>query len=67
MGHVHLKVSSIADIVSFYRDVPGFELMAQLGAQATFLAADTTTISARTRGRAPELRRHPPEPPPSGT
>jgi catechol 2,3-dioxygenase len=39
MGHVHLKVSSIADTVGFYRDLLGFELMAQLGARAAFLAA----------------------------
>ena len=39
MGHVHLKVSAIADTVAFYRDVLGFGLMAQLGAQAAFLAA----------------------------
>jgi catechol 2,3-dioxygenase len=39
MGHVHLKVASIADTVAFYRDVVGFELMAQFGEQAAFLAA----------------------------
>ena len=39
MGHVHLKVSGIADAVAFYRDVLGFGLMAQLGQQAAFLAA----------------------------
>ena len=39
MGHVHLKVAAIADTVAFYRDVLGFGLMAQLGAQAAFLAA----------------------------
>jgi catechol 2,3-dioxygenase len=39
MGHVHLKVASIADTVGFYRDVLGFGLMAQLGEQAAFLAA----------------------------
>ena len=39
MGHVHLKVSAIEDTVAFYRDVLGFSLMAQLGAQAAFLAA----------------------------
>ncbi|HET6624697.1 MAG TPA: VOC family protein [Gaiellaceae bacterium] len=39
MGHVHLKVAEIADTVAFYRDVLGFGLMAQLGAQAAFLAA----------------------------
>ena len=39
MGHVHLKVAAIPDTVAFYRDVLGFGLMAQLGAQAAFLAA----------------------------
>ena len=39
MGHVHLKVASIPEIVAFYRDVLGFALMAQLGGQAAFLAA----------------------------
>ena len=39
MGHVHLKVASIAATVAFYRDVLGFDLMAQLGEQAAFLAA----------------------------
>jgi catechol 2,3-dioxygenase len=39
MGHVHLKVASIPETVAFYRDQIGFELMAQLGAQAAFLAA----------------------------
>jgi catechol 2,3-dioxygenase len=39
MGHVHLKVASIADTVAFYRDVLGFDLMAQLGEQAAFLSA----------------------------
>jgi catechol 2,3-dioxygenase len=39
MGHVHLKVSSIPETVSFYCDVLGFDVMAQLGAQAAFLSA----------------------------
>jgi catechol 2,3-dioxygenase len=39
MGHVHLKVSSIPETVGFYRDVLGFELMAQLGPQAAFFSA----------------------------
>jgi catechol 2,3-dioxygenase len=39
MGHVHLKVASIPDAVAFYRDVVGFDLMAQLGEQAAFLSA----------------------------
>jgi catechol 2,3-dioxygenase len=39
MGHVHLKVAAIPETVAFYRDVIGFDLMAQLGEQAAFLAA----------------------------
>lgn len=39
MGHVHLKVAAIANTVAFYRDVLGFGLVAQLGAQAAFLGA----------------------------
>jgi catechol 2,3-dioxygenase len=39
MGHVHLKVANISETVSFYRDVLGFGLMAQLGASAAFLGA----------------------------
>lgn len=39
MGHVHLKVASIADTVAFYRDLLGFGLMAQLGPSAAFLSA----------------------------
>jgi catechol 2,3-dioxygenase len=39
MGHVHLRVADIGPTVAFYRDVLGFGLMAQLGAQAAFLSA----------------------------
>jgi catechol 2,3-dioxygenase len=39
MGHVHLKVAAVAETVEFYRDVLGFDLMAQLGDQAAFLSA----------------------------
>ena len=39
MGHVHLRVADVASTVAFYRDVLGFALMAQLGAQAAFLSA----------------------------
>ncbi len=39
MGHVHLRVAGIADTLAFYRDVLGFELMAEYGGQAVFLAA----------------------------
>jgi catechol 2,3-dioxygenase len=38
MGHVHLCVAAIEPTVDFYRDL-GFDLMAQLGGQAAFLAA----------------------------
>ena len=39
MGHVHLKVREITETIAFFRDALGFGLMAQLGAQAAFLAA----------------------------
>jgi len=39
IGHVHLKVASIPETVAFYRDVLGFGLMVELGAQAAFLSA----------------------------
>jgi catechol 2,3-dioxygenase len=39
MGHVHLRAADVLATIAFYRDVLGFELMAQLGAQAAFLAA----------------------------
>jgi catechol 2,3-dioxygenase len=39
MGHVHFKVAAIPDTVTFYRDVLGFGLMAQLRRQAAFLSA----------------------------
>jgi catechol 2,3-dioxygenase len=39
MGHVHLRVADVAQTVAFYRDVLGFALMAQMGAQAAFLSA----------------------------
>jgi catechol 2,3-dioxygenase len=39
MGHVHLRTSEIPDTVGFYRDLLGFDLMAQLGDQAAFLSA----------------------------
>jgi len=37
LGHVHLRVAEIEPTVGFYREL-GFELMAQLGRQAAFLA-----------------------------
>jgi catechol 2,3-dioxygenase len=39
MGHVHLKVSATPETITFYRDILGFGLMAQLGRQAAFLSA----------------------------
>jgi len=39
MGHVHLRVADVVQTVAFYRDVLGFALMAQVGAQAAFLSA----------------------------
>jgi catechol 2,3-dioxygenase len=39
MGHVHLKVSDLERSIAFYRDALGFDLRAQLGPQAAFLAA----------------------------
>lgn len=39
IGHVHLKVADIPRTITFYRDILGFALMAQLGGQAAFLAA----------------------------
>lgn len=40
MGHVHFRVREVDETIAYYRDVLGFELMAQLGNQAAFLAAD---------------------------
>jgi catechol 2,3-dioxygenase len=39
VGHVHLCVAEIPAVVTFYRDVLGFDLMAALGDQAAFLSA----------------------------
>jgi catechol 2,3-dioxygenase len=39
VGHVHLKVASLPEAVTFYRDAIGLDLMAQLGNQAAFLSA----------------------------
>jgi catechol 2,3-dioxygenase len=39
MGHVHLRVSEVAAANAFYHDKLGFDVMAQLADQATFLAA----------------------------
>ena len=39
MGHVHLRVADVPGTVAFYRDVLGFDLMAELGGSAVFLSA----------------------------
>jgi catechol 2,3-dioxygenase len=39
MGHVHLQVSDVAATIEFYRDVLGFDVMAELFGSAVFLAA----------------------------
>jgi catechol 2,3-dioxygenase len=40
VGHVHLRVSDIADAEAFYGGELGFDVMARFGSAATFLAAD---------------------------
>jgi catechol 2,3-dioxygenase len=39
MGHVHLQVADVAVTIDFYRDVLGFDVMAELFGSAAFLAA----------------------------
>jgi catechol 2,3-dioxygenase len=39
VGHVHLRVADVPETVSFYRDVLGMGLMAQLGPMAAFLSS----------------------------
>jgi catechol 2,3-dioxygenase len=39
MGHVHLQVASLPQAVAFYRDVLGFDLMAELFGSAAFYGA----------------------------
>ena len=39
MGHVHLQVADVPETNAFYADVLGFNVMASLGKQATFLSA----------------------------
>jgi catechol 2,3-dioxygenase len=39
MGHVHLQVADVEETVGFYRDVLGFELMAELFGSAAFFGA----------------------------
>ena len=59
MGHVHFCVADVPATVEFYRGL-GFDVMAQRGDEAAFLAtAATTTTSARTHGRAVARRTRP--------
>ena len=60
VGHTHLCVSDVNDTVHFYRDELGFELTAQLGPMAAFLAAGgyhhhigANTWESRDRPKAP--------------
>lgn len=60
VGHTHLCVSDVADTVHFYGDELGFEVMAQLGPMAAFLAAGgyhhhvgANTWESRDRPKAP--------------
>ncbi|KMK66274.1 VOC family protein [Puniceibacterium sp. IMCC21224] len=39
IGHVHLRVADLDRAIMFYRDVMGFDVMQQYGAQAAFLSA----------------------------
>jgi catechol 2,3-dioxygenase len=39
MGHVHLQVADVSATIEFYRDVLGFDVMAELFGSAAFLAA----------------------------
>jgi catechol 2,3-dioxygenase len=61
MGHVHLRVSDVDETIGFYRDLLGFDLMAQLGPEAAFLSAGGyhhhlggNTWESRGAGQAPE-------------
>jgi catechol 2,3-dioxygenase len=60
MGHVHLRVSDVDATIGFYRDLLGFDLMAQLGPEAAFLSAGGyhhhlggNTWESRGAGQAP--------------
>jgi catechol 2,3-dioxygenase len=60
VGHTHLCVSDVDDTVHFFRDELGFEVMAQLGPMAAFLAAGgyhhhigANTWESRDRPKAP--------------
>src|SRR4028118_239970 len=54
IGHAHLKVADLDRATAFYRDVLGFEVMMEMGAEAAFLSAggDHHQIGLNTRARA---------------
>jgi catechol 2,3-dioxygenase len=61
MGHVHLRIADVDESIGFYRDLLGFDLMAQLGPEAAFLSAGGyhhhlggNTWESRGMGQAPE-------------
>lgn len=55
IGHVHLRVGDPVAAEAWWHDEFGFDTVARYGADAVFLSSGaTTTISARTVGRAPE-------------
>ena len=65
LGHVHLQVSDIADTIAFFRDVLGFELVLEFGAQAAFFSAGgyhhhvgANTWSSRGARPAPDTMVH---------
>ena len=39
IGHAHLKVADLDRATAFYRDVLGFEVMMEMGAEAAFMSA----------------------------
>ena len=61
IGHVHLRVRDVDEAESFYRDVLGFDVMAHLGSEATFLSAGG--YHHHIGGNAWESRGAPPPPP----
>jgi len=61
MGHVHLRVADVDETIAYYRDLLGFDLIAQLGDQAAFLSAGgyhhhlgANTWESRGAAQAPE-------------
>ena len=58
MGHVHLQVADVEDAVGFYRDVLGFDVMAEFVPSAAFFGAGSYhhhvgTNTWRSRGSTP--------------